>query len=502
MTCRMPTGGIRQPGQGSRAGYTTYSAPSSRNQPISDQEDPPVPPALSRVSASMSDGRGRLPAGATPDLYRQDTRALTKAPSPSPSKQFGVEVQLPRALLSKIRTWTSSEASDSLVAHSLETRCQEQQTWPLLGRWHWSLVPHLASDWRLPRGWLASVRRWCWVLETRRRPSKLQPHIRKTHPGSAKRPVCPPQGCVLSSIAASAAATADSCVLLLSWQGRTWRLGPPLDLKSLDSVREFVQQYEKLGKPLNILVNNAGANFSRPWKTAEEVTGLVQVNYLGAFALTRLLEKTLISSSPSRVINVSSVTHRFVTIRDAKEFLFNWRKGTYADTKQANVFFSQELHRRLQPLGVDSCAVDPGGVNSSIWDRGGVFSRPPIRSIIAAVYAPPADGASAVVYAATAPWHAASPEDHHFFARGLFASPAVTWNPGPGEGLMRKLQSGVFLSLTGSFSLLDWPIRWMSRHALCSRTKRVPASPAVENQVVSSELWELSCRLVGVPDKP
>ena len=36
-------------------------------------------------------------------------------------------------------------------------------------------MPHLASDWRLPRGWLASVRRWCWVLETRRRPSKLQP---------------------------------------------------------------------------------------------------------------------------------------------------------------------------------------------------------------------------------------------------------------------------------------------------------------------------------------
>mmetsp|Transcript_34065 Transcript_34065/g.96543 ORF Transcript_34065/g.96543 Transcript_34065/m.96543 type:complete len:345 (+) Transcript_34065:213-1247(+) len=284
--------------------------------------------------------------------------------------------------------------------------------------------------------------------------------------------------------------------------GADVEVGPPLDLKSLDSIRAFVRQYEKKGKPLNILINNAGANFNRPWKTPEDVTGLVQVNYLGAFALTRLLEQTLIASSPSRIINVSSVTHRLVAIDDAKEFLFNWRKGTYAHTKLGNVFFSQELHRRLHPHGVDSCAVDPGGVNSSIWDRGGMLSRPPFRSIISALYAPTSDGASAVVHAATAPWQAASPEDHHFFARGLFASPCVAWNPGPGEGLLRRLHFGVFLTTTLSCSLLDWPMRWMSRFALCSHTSRVPVSPAVGNTEVSSELWELSCRLVGVPDKP
>lgn len=39
-----------------------------------------------------------------------------------------------------------------------------------------------------------------------------------------------------------------------------------------------------------------------------------QVNYLGAYALTRLLEPTLQRSAPSTVVNVSSIMHRCVLI--------------------------------------------------------------------------------------------------------------------------------------------------------------------------------------------
>jgi NAD(P)-dependent dehydrogenase (short-subunit alcohol dehydrogenase family) len=35
-------------------------------------------------------------------------------------------------------------------------------------------------------------------------------------------------------------------------------VGPDLDLKSLDGVRRFVEEFERQGKPLHILVNNAG----------------------------------------------------------------------------------------------------------------------------------------------------------------------------------------------------------------------------------------------------
>lgn len=280
------------------------------------------------------------------------------------------------------------------------------------------------------------------------------------------------------------------------------KVGPELDLKSLDGVRSFVKEFEKQDLPLHILVNNAGANFSKPWYTAEKVTGLVQVNYLGAFALTRLLEKKLVASHPSRVVNVSSVTHRFATLDDPKEFLFNWRRGKYQDTKLANALFSSELNRRLLPHGVQSCAVDPGGVNSSIWDRGGVFAKPPIRNIIGALFAPPSDGASAVIHAATAHWTPDAPEDHYFFARGMFASPLVTWNRGPGTGLLRRAELSLLSGTTLLSGVLDWPLRWVTGHLLCSRTSRVSSAPSTHNKEVASELWDLSCRLVGVSNKP
>uniref|UniRef100_A0A061SEA7 Ww domain-containing oxidoreductase n=1 Tax=Tetraselmis sp. GSL018 TaxID=582737 RepID=A0A061SEA7_9CHLO len=284
-------------------------------------------------------------------------------------------------------------------------------------------------------------------------------------------------------------------------QGAQVEVGPELDLKSLDSVRNFAAEYEAKGKPLHILVNNAGANFSRPWRTAEEVTGLVQVNYLGAFALTRLMEKQLVSSAPARVVNVSSITHRFVKIPDVHEFLYNWKKGTYAHTKLANVLFSRELHKRLHSHGVDSCAVDPGGVNSSIWDRGGIFSRPPLRNVIHAVYAPPSDGAKSVVHAAVAPWTSKNKYDHYTFARGMFANPLVTWNRGPGTGFLRSVEMKLFMGTALASSLLDWPLRWLSRHLLCSRTVRVASSPSSMDDRISSELWQTSCRIVSVPDR-
>ena len=43
------------------------------------------------------------------------------------------------------------------------------------------------------------------------------------------------------------------------------------------SARKYVEEFVSSGLPLHILVNNAGANHSNPWKTADGVPGLVQV---------------------------------------------------------------------------------------------------------------------------------------------------------------------------------------------------------------------------------
>jgi NAD(P)-dependent dehydrogenase (short-subunit alcohol dehydrogenase family) len=73
-------------------------------------------------------------------------------------------------------------------------------------------------------------------------------------------------------------------------------------------------------------------------------------------------------------------------------------------TKLANVLHAHELQRRLGPRGVRACAVDPGSVATGIYRDSALFSRQPLKWLITKFYAPPWDGASAVVHAASAQW--------------------------------------------------------------------------------------------------
>lgn len=62
-----------------------------------------------------------------------------------------------------------------------------------------------------------------------------------------------------------------------------------------------------------------------------------QVNYLGPYSLTRLLEAKLVACR-TRVVTVSSVTHRSYELpRDPRDFVHTTARVTYAWTKLANV---------------------------------------------------------------------------------------------------------------------------------------------------------------------
>jgi hypothetical protein len=66
---------------------------------------------------------------------------------------------------------------------------------------------------------------------------------------------------------------------------------------------------------MSFVIEEAQSGVSMMWYFPQ------QVNYLGPYMLTRLLEGSLAASAPSRVINVSSVTHRYGLIDNAASFL-------------------------------------------------------------------------------------------------------------------------------------------------------------------------------------
>jgi len=85
-----------------------------------------------------------------------------------------------------------------------------------------------------------------------------------------------------------------------------------LDLASFSSIREFVAMFTKLRLPCQVLVNNAGASLLP--RTEDGLEGVFVVNYLSHVYLTLLMMPILKQSAPARVVNVSSVMHRFGNI--------------------------------------------------------------------------------------------------------------------------------------------------------------------------------------------
>ncbi|EFJ45448.1 hypothetical protein VOLCADRAFT_94320 [Volvox carteri f. nagariensis] len=284
---------------------------------------------------------------------------------------------------------------------------------------------------------------------------------------------------------------------------------PPLDVSDPASITRFARALlSDTATPINVLVNNAGTSMlAGPSVDERGINRLVQVNYLGAYHLTRLLEAKLVASG-SRVVCVSSVTHRCYEVpTDPRVFLHSTSRMTYAWTKVANVLFAYELQRRLGPLGVQSCAVDPGGVRTSIWDEVPALAHPPAKWVIEALYAPPADGAEVLVAAATLPWerdrvpHVLSPaQDLRYYARGAFTSPLMTLIDGAWRDWSHVVKPALYGSSVVLHSLLDYPIRHFSGGRMFNQTMAVRSARQTYDMYVAAELWSYSEKVTGLTD--
>ena len=143
-----------------------------------------------------------------------------------------------------------------------------------------------------------------------------------------------------------------------------------LDLASLDSVRKFADNILNSEPRLDILVNNAGVLACPYQKTEDGFEMQFGVNHLGHFLLTILLLDLLKRSAPSRIINVSSLAHKFafggINFDDIhfERNYFNY--GAYNHSKLANLLFTSELSKRLEGTHVTANALHPGAVSTDL----------------------------------------------------------------------------------------------------------------------------------------
>ncbi|MGW6738933.1 oxidoreductase [Streptomyces sp. NPDC055013] len=144
-----------------------------------------------------------------------------------------------------------------------------------------------------------------------------------------------------------------------------------LDLADLASVREFADAWQ--GRPLDLLINNAGVMMLPQQRTADGFEMQFGTNHLGHFALTNLL----LPYVTDRVVTLSSGAHRWFGARIRFEDL-NWASGydpnrAYAQSKLANLLFTLELQRRLTESGspVRALAAHPGYAATNLQSHAG-----------------------------------------------------------------------------------------------------------------------------------
>lgn len=142
-----------------------------------------------------------------------------------------------------------------------------------------------------------------------------------------------------------------------------------LDLSSLRSVREFCNEIMKTEKRLDVLINNAGAGGLGNYKTEDGLHIGMQVNYFAPFLLTCLLLPFLKSSAPSRIINISSMIHKYGLLDFENLNMEKYWSDylVYANSKLFLNLMTLELSERIKGTNVTVNALHPGVAATNIF---------------------------------------------------------------------------------------------------------------------------------------
>jgi len=189
-----------------------------------------------------------------------------------------------------------------------------------------------------------------------------------------------------------------------------------MDLISPDSIDSFAEKFLASGRPLHLLINNAGIMFVPLRRDANGNESQLATNYLAVFRLTARLLDALKKADGARVVNVSSLGHQFASFNFDDP---NFERGgydtlqAYGRSKTAVNLFSLELDNRAKSSGVRAYSVHPGNIWGTelareapveILQQFGFLDNKgnPVQEVIASLKTIP-QGAATTIWAATSP---------------------------------------------------------------------------------------------------
>ena len=138
-----------------------------------------------------------------------------------------------------------------------------------------------------------------------------------------------------------------------------------LDLIDPQSVDRFAERFLATGRPLRMLINNAGIMAAPLTRDPRGFESQLATNHIGHFQLTLRLWPALLAAKGARVVALSSRGH----VRSGVDFddpQFERRPydkwSAYGQSKTANALFAVALDARGQAHGVRAFSAHPGAI--------------------------------------------------------------------------------------------------------------------------------------------
>jgi NADP-dependent 3-hydroxy acid dehydrogenase YdfG len=149
----------------------------------------------------------------------------------------------------------------------------------------------------------------------------------------------------------------------------------PTDVADAAQVALLVERTVAALGRVDVLVNNAGANWSRQLAitSPDDVSGLVKVNLLGAMLMARAVLPRMLERRHGAIISVGSLAGRVAM------------EPLYSASKYGLRGFSLALRRQLAGSGVSVSLVSPGNIDTAMTSD--VQARLPGPDLIATTIA-------------------------------------------------------------------------------------------------------------------
>lgn len=189
-----------------------------------------------------------------------------------------------------------------------------------------------------------------------------------------------------------------------------------MDLSQSDTIDAFAENFLASGRPLHLLINNAGIMWVPLQRDSRGIESQLATNYLGQYQLVARLWPALKKANGARVVNVSSLGHHMAPFNfDDPNFEHREYQTLlgYGQSKTASNLFALELDNRAKAHQVRAYSVHPGSIagtelardaDTELFKQMGFFDeKGNIRPEILASLKTIAQGAATSVWAATSP---------------------------------------------------------------------------------------------------